>query len=204
LSAETAVLIIVTNTGHVENRTIALPKDINSQDIEKLVNILNARLKDTPLYYLKTALDREIKEVLRKHLSNYQQVMALLNDVLAYHPMDQIYFSGKSKILAQPEFKDVDKVMPLLNVLDDKAIVYDLLRPSGENGIHIKIGHENALNEIKDCSVITATYTIGGEHMGTVAVIGPTRMAYPKVVSLLDVVSHHLSELLTKRYQGMS
>ncbi|MGV3487133.1 MAG: heat-inducible transcriptional repressor HrcA [Tuberibacillus sp.] len=204
LSSETAVLIIVTNTGHVENRTITLPKGINPGDIEKLVNILNSRLNDTPLYYLKTALDREIKDVLRKSLTNYQQVMALLNDVLAYHPTDQIYFSGKTKMLAQPEFKDVDKVMPLLNILDDKAIVYDLLRPSGENGIHIKIGHENTLTEIKDCSVITATYTIGGEHMGTVAVIGPTRMTYPKVVSLMDVVSKHLSDFLTKRYQGLT
>jgi heat-inducible transcriptional repressor len=202
LSPETAVLIIITNTGHVENRTIALPKGVNAGDIEKLVNILNDQLKDTPLYQLKNALDREIKNVLRQHLSNYQRTMDVINDVLTYHPMDQIYFSGKTKMLAQPEFKDINKVLPLLNALDDKTIVYDLLRPSGENGIHIRIGHENTFTEIKDCSVITASYTIGGEHMGTVAVIGPTRMTYPKVISLLDEVSKNLSEVLTKRYQG--
>lgn len=199
LSAETAVLIIITNTGHVENRTITLPKDIDAGDIEKLVNILNNRLKETPLYQLKAALDREIRDLLRQHLTNYQKTMDLLNDVLTYHPMDQIYFSGKTKMLAQPEFKDINKVLPLLNALDDKTIVYDLLRPSGEDGIHIRIGHENAFSEIKDCSVITATYTIGGEHMGSVAVIGPTRMAYPKVVSLLDVVSKSLTDVLSKR-----
>ncbi|WP_027725716.1 heat-inducible transcriptional repressor HrcA [Tuberibacillus calidus] len=201
LNADTAVLIMVTNTGHVENRTIKLPQGINPGEIEKLVNILNNRLKDTPLYYLKDAVDLEIKDVLRQHISHFQQIMVLLNDALAYHPMDHIYFSGKTKMLAQPEFRDVDKVMPLLNMLDNKAVVYELLRPSGENGIHIKIGHENHLNEIKNCSVITASYTIGGEHMGTVAVIGPTRMAYPKVVSLMEIVSKHLSDLLTKRYQ---
>lgn len=201
LGRETAVLIIITNTGHVENRTIKLPEGLDARKVEMLVNILNDRLQGTPLFKLKNALDSEIKNVLRQHLSEYERIIEMLNDALEYHPVDHIYFSGKTNILSQPEFKDIDKVLPILNALENKDIVYELLRPSGEDGIHIKIGEENAMREIKDCSVITASYSIGGEHMGTVAVIGPTRMAYPKVVTLMELVTNSLSELLTKRYQ---
>ncbi|GGH84925.1 heat-inducible transcriptional repressor [Pullulanibacillus pueri] len=202
LSAETSVLIIITNTGHVENRTVSLPKGIQPQEIEKLVNILNVRLKGTPLYKIKFAIDREIKDVLRQHLSQYQLAIKMLNEALSYHPLDQIYYGGKTNMLAQPEFKDIDKVLPLLNALERKDIVYDLLKPIGDSRIHIKIGQENDFNEIKNCSVLTASYSIGGEHLGTVAVIGPTRMTYPKVVTLLDIVSRSLSKSLTERYQG--
>ena len=201
LSPETAVLIIVTNTGYVENRTVSLPTGIQASEIEKLVNILNERLKGTPLYQIRVAIDNEIKDVLRRHLSQYQLMIKMLNEALTNQPLDQIYYGGKNNILSQPEFKDIDKVLPLLNLLESKEIVYDLLKPVEDSKIHIKIGQENTLNEIKDCSVLTASYSIAGEHLGTIAVIGPTRMTYPKVVTLLDVVSRSLSKSLTKRYQ---
>ncbi|GGE47282.1 heat-inducible transcription repressor HrcA [Pullulanibacillus camelliae] len=205
LSEDVAVLIIITNTGHVENRTVTLPKGIKAEEVEKLVNIINIRLKGTPLYKVTSAIDRELKAVLRQNLSHHKQVIKMLNVALEYHPFDQIYFGGKTNILSQPEFKDINKVLPLLNVLESKEIVHDLLKPvDNKPGIQIRIGQENHLNEIKDCSVITASYSIGDEHIGTVAVIGPTRMTYPKVITLLDVVSKSLSKSLTLRYQGYS
>ncbi|MFC4618046.1 heat-inducible transcriptional repressor HrcA [Camelliibacillus cellulosilyticus] len=201
ISREAAVLIIITNTGHVESRTIALPKDIDPNDIQKIVNVLNDRLQGTPLYRLKSSVDHEIKTLLRQHLSDYRNAIDLLNDALETHPIDQIYYGGKTNMLSQPEFRNIDKVLPLLKALENKQVVYELLRPTDDKRIHIKIGAENAFSEIKDCSVITASYSIGDEPMGTVAVIGPTRMTYPKVVSLMDVVSKGLSKHLTRRYQ---
>lgn len=78
--------------------------------------------------------------------------------------------------------------------------MYRLLRSSPE-GIQIKIGHENDLQAIAHCSVITADYSILDQQMGTIAIIGPTRMEYRRVISLLDVVSKDLSRILTERYQ---
>ncbi|MBM7645812.1 heat-inducible transcriptional repressor [Scopulibacillus daqui] len=199
LNAEKAIMIIVTDTGHVESRTISLPKKVSARDIEKLINILNQKLKNVPVFQLKTKIEKEIKKVLNKHIENYEQILSILDEALSYHPLDQIYYGGKNNILAQPEFRDVDKFLPLLNALEEKETIYELLR-SPSSGINIKIGHENNLVAIKDCSVITASYSMGGEHMGTVAVIGPTRMAYPRVITLMEVISRKLTHLLTELY----
>ncbi|WEG14219.1 heat-inducible transcriptional repressor HrcA [Pullulanibacillus sp. KACC 23026] len=201
LSYETAVLIIVTNTGHVENRTVSFPSGVSTGDIEKLVRIVNEKLQGVPLYALKNALQTELNNLLRAHIKNYSNAIRFLDQAFTYSPIDSIFFGGKTNMLSQPEFKDIDKVLPLLNVLEKKERVYELLRNTSANGIQIKIGHENELLEARDCSLITATYSIGGEHMGTLAVIGPTRMMYPRVVSLMDQVSKGLSKFLTERYQ---
>ncbi|TCP32332.1 heat-inducible transcription repressor HrcA [Scopulibacillus darangshiensis] len=198
LNDDRAVMIVVTDTGHVENRMISLPPGINEQDIEKLVNILNEKLKMVPLYQLNQKIEQEVKNVLRKNISSYNQVMTILEKTLNVDSPDKIFYGGKNNILSQPEFQDIDKVLPLLNIFEKKEIIHDLLRtPSA--GLHIKIGKENDLVAIKDCSVITTTYSVSGEHCGTVAVIGPTRMAYPRVVTLMDIFSNSLSAILNER-----
>ncbi|WP_353948020.1 heat-inducible transcriptional repressor HrcA [Sporolactobacillus sp. Y61] len=192
------VLIIVTDTGHVENRVVTLPAGIRAEDIEKVVNILNDKLNMVPLYQLQSRLNTEIRSVLRDNVSYYERVMDLLTEGLSIDDPEQIFYSGKSNMLAQPEFQDINKVIQLLNVLEGKDLVRELLdMPPG--GLHIRIGRENKLNGIEDCSLITTTYTVGGEHLGTVAVIGPKRMAYPRVVTLIDLLSKILTSALSDR-----
>ncbi|WP_085523315.1 heat-inducible transcriptional repressor HrcA [Tuberibacillus sp. Marseille-P3662] len=198
---DTAVMIVVTDTGHVENRTMTVPEGIQYSDLEKIVNILNRHLQGTPLYQLQVRVRTELQHVLSHQFHYYQKALSMVEDALGQQSIDKIYYGGKMNILSQPEFQDIDKVLPLLNALENKTFAQELLRPASD-GMHIKIGHENDLLPLKDCSVITATYTIGGEHMGTVAVLGPTRMTYPRVVTLLDVVSNGLSNLLSQRYQN--
>ncbi len=194
-----AVMIIVTDTGHVEHRVIHLPRDINNVEIERLVNILNEKLKAVPLYQLHTRLQSEVQSVLKEHVHNYEQVIRVLQDTMKVDVPDQIFYGGKNNILSQPEFRNIDKVLPLLDVLEQKELVHQWLR-SPASGLQIKIGGENDLLAVKDCSLITTTYSIGGEHLGTVALLGPTRMAYPRVVSLMETVSKSLSDILKKRY----
>ncbi|MET1247566.1 MULTISPECIES: heat-inducible transcriptional repressor HrcA [Sporolactobacillus] len=198
LNETQGVLIIVTDTGHVENRVVSFPESIKADDIEKIVNILNDKLKMVPLYQLQSRLNVEIASVLRAHVRDYERVMTLLKDSLTINDPEQIFYSGKSNMLSQPEFQDVDKIISLLNVLEGKEIVRELMSMPAK-GLHIRIGRENKLNGIEDCSLITTTYSVGSEHLGTVAVIGPKRMAYPRVVTLIDMVSKLLTENLNKQ-----
>jgi heat-inducible transcriptional repressor len=198
LNETQGVLIIVTDTGHVENRVVSFPESIKADDIEKIVNILNDKLKMVPLYQLQSRLNVEIASVLRAHVRDYERVMTLLKDSLTINDPEQIFYSGKSNMLSQPEFQDVDKIISLLNVLEGKEIVRELMSMPTK-GLHIRIGRENKLNGIEDCSLITTTYSVGSEHLGTVAVIGPKRMAYPRVVTLIDMVSKLLTENLNKQ-----
>lgn len=198
LSPTQGVLIIVTDTGHVENRVVSVPDSIKAEDIEKIVNILNEKLNMVPLYQLQNRLNAEIADVLRNHVRDYKRVMSLLTEGLTINDPEQIFYSGKSNMFSQPEFQDVDKIISLLNVLEGKEIVRELMNMPAK-GLHIRIGRENKLIGIEDCSLITTTYSIGGEHLGTVAVIGPKRMAYPRVVTLIDLVSKLLTENLNKQ-----
>lgn len=198
LSEHKGVLIFVTDTGHVENRTVSLPESIKADEIEKIVNILNERLNMVPLYELQSRIETEISDVLRSNFRDYAQIMSLLTESLTIDDPEQIFFSGKSNMLAQPEFQDVNKIISLMNVFEGKEIIQELLSmPQG--GLHIRIGRENKLTGITDCSLITTTYSIDGEHVGTVAVIGPKRMAYPRVVTLIDMLSHILTKYFNDR-----
>lgn len=199
LSHKAAVAIFVASTGHVENRTITIPEGVTRGDIEKFVNILNERLSGSSLVELKPKLMKEIGAVIRENAEQYGKLIQMMSNTFSQEGSEKVYFGGKTNILAQPEFKDIEKVRLLFNAIEQEEIVHRILRTDSD-GIQIKIGHENEIIGMDNCSVITADYAVAEEHVGSIAIIGPTRMEYRRVVSLLDLVSKRLSEALKKRY----
>ncbi|MEJ9209988.1 heat-inducible transcriptional repressor HrcA [Bacillus smithii] len=201
LNKETAVAIIVTDTGHVENRTFTLPKTISSGDIEKMVNILNERLFGVPLDNLQDHIYKEVAMLLRQHISNYDDILRSLVRAVELPADEKLFFGGKTNMLNQPEFHDIEKIRLLLDMIEQEKGIARLLNQI-PIGIQVKIGRENKNLAMKDCSLITASYSIGDKHVGTIAVLGPTRMEYSRVISLLQFFSDSLSNVLTKLYQN--
>ncbi|MBU9722517.1 MULTISPECIES: heat-inducible transcriptional repressor HrcA [Bacillaceae] len=199
ISNEAAVAIIVTDTGHVENQTVAIPEGLNTHDLEKVVNIINERLKGVPLVHLRHKLTTEIGKVLEKYIDQYDLMLSLLNRTFISHQNEKVFFGGKTNILAQPEFHNVERVRELFNIFEENALISKLFRAE-DQGLTIKIGQENRFEPFDECTVITATYAIDGKHMGTVGILGPTRMEYPRVVGIMDYMAKDLSKLLTNRY----
>lgn len=200
LNADTAVAIIVTNTGHVENRTISIPPNLNMDDMQKVVNILNTKLVGVPLVRLKAKLYSEVGQELERHVDHYEGLLEVLDSVLQNDDEQRIFMSGTTNMLTQPEFKDVDKVKTILDLLDETPTLKKLFT-SLPSGIQVRIGTENDHKAIMDCSLITATYSINGEALGTIGILGPTRMEYGKVISLLDWISKDMGVLLGKWYK---
>lgn len=202
LTKTTAVSIIVTDNGHVENRMITIPKDLDTSDIEKIVNILNERLVGVPLLELPYKLEMETREVLNQHVKAADSIIQSLRTILASKPNTNVYVGGITNMLNQPEFHDINKVRKLMELMDEKSQIVSLFYPSG-NEIEIRIGSENNHLQMEDCSVITATYTIGEEQQGSIAIIGPTRMDYQRAVTLVDLMRSGLSKALSKKlYDG--
>ncbi|MDQ0231581.1 heat-inducible transcriptional repressor HrcA [Metabacillus malikii] len=199
INSETAVAIIVTNTGHVENRTISFPNALDPTDIEKMVNILNERLSGVPLVDLQDKIIKEVVTVLKNHIQNYDMMLKIMAGTLKVNPNEKMYFGGKTNMLSQPEFSDVGRIKNLLTMIDQEKELYSLLR-SNNTGISIKIGKENENIAMENCSLITATYSLGDNQLGTIAVLGPTRMEYSRVISLLSRMTHDLSKTLTDLY----
>jgi heat-inducible transcriptional repressor len=201
INHETAVAIIVTNTGHVENRTITFPGALDPSDIEKMVNILNDRLAGVPLIELHDKIYKEVVTVLKDHIQNYETLVKIMAGTLTLNASEKIYFGGKTNMLSQPEFTDIDRIRSLLKMIEQEKELYSLLQ-TNHSGITIKIGKENDNIAMENCSLITATYSLGNKQLGTIAVLGPTRMEYSRVISLLSRMTHDLSRTLTDLYHG--
>ncbi|WP_462412525.1 heat-inducible transcriptional repressor HrcA [Neobacillus sp. Marseille-QA0830] len=199
LNKETAVAILVTDSGHVENRTFSLPGSINSSDLEKMVNILNERLNGVPLDELHDNIYKEVASLLKQHINNYDWLLHSIAETVKIPNTEKLFFAGKTNMLSQPEFHDITKVRNLLTIIDHEEWITDMIR-SNSAGIHVKIGSEIQNSIMENCSLITATYSAGSEKLGTIAILGPTRMEYSRVIGLLKLLSRDLSSVLTKRY----
>lgn len=200
LTNETAVAIIVTNTGHVENRTVSIPQGLPMSQIEKFINILNTKLHGVPLLQLKSRIYTEISTELSMHVNKYEKFLKLLEQMLDNESSEKVYHSGVTNILNQPEFKDVEKVRTILDLFDGSQMLPKILAQA-EAGIQVRIGAENAIEAISDCSLITATYVIDGQSIGTIGILGPTRMDYSRVINILDYISKDLSLIYSRWYK---
>ncbi|MEF2247276.1 MULTISPECIES: heat-inducible transcriptional repressor HrcA [unclassified Paenibacillus] len=201
LDASSAVAIIVTNTGHVENRTITLPAGLSMSDMEKVVNILNTKLVGVPIIKLKSRLYSEVGRELERYTDHYEQLLIVLEQALASEEDEnRIFLSGTTNMLTQPEFKDVDKVKTILDLLDETPTILKMFTDLPA-GIQVRIGSENDHKAITDCSLITATYAIDGQALGTIGILGPTRMEYGKVIGLIDFLSKDMAIRLGRWYK---
>ncbi|RID83791.1 heat-inducible transcriptional repressor HrcA [Mesobacillus zeae] len=201
LNADTAIAIIVTDTGHVENRTFHFPANISPGEVEKMVNILNERLAGVPLVDLNAKIYKEIAVLLRQHIQNYDLMTEVLAETFKIPSNEKVFFGGKTNMLKQPDFTDLDKVRGLMAMIEQEEGISEMIRRNPE-GINVKIGRENNNSVMENCSLITATYSIGAEKIGTIALLGPTRMEYSRVIPLLKFISADMSAVLTTLYQN--
>lgn len=198
-----AVAIIVTSTGQVENKTVTIPPGVSVSEMEQVVNLLNSKLANVPLYKLKTRLYSELGQEMQRHIDHYEELMSVLDVALDSNDQEQkVYLSGTTNMLNQPEFKDVDKVRNILELLEQTPTLMKMMMPTpGETGIQVRIGTENDHEAIANCSLITATYSANGKTLGTIGILGPTRMEYARVMGILNILSHDLTRLLSHWYK---
>lgn len=198
-----AVAIIVTDTGHVENRKVTIPDGVPVESIQHYIELLNRKLVGMPLHRLKSALHTEVASELQRYSEQTDSVMTLLNEMVEGREEStaKVYLGGTTMILDQPEFRDVGKLKPLLDMFEHTQELVRLLEGATDSGIVVRIGDENANSTIKDCSLITASYSVGGQPVGTIGVLGPTRMDYGRVISVMHQLSTNLSGMLTRLYK---
>jgi len=199
LNEKQAVVIIVTSTGHVENKLIALPRDVSVSEIEKVVNILNAKLAGVAMMHLNSKIYDEVGEEIRRYVTHYQELIKVLDTTFTLEEEGRVFLSGAANMMNQPEFRDVEKVKSLYSLLEEHDTLVKLLSPT-EMGVQVRIGSENNFMAINNCSLITATYSIDGHTLGTIGILGPTRMEYGKVIGLMQYLSREMSNILSNHY----
>lgn len=198
LSGGRAIAILVTNTGHVETVHVRFSSEMQADDVETLVRVLNDKVVGVPISELRRTLYAELAGELRRTVERFEDAIAILNEVCQVPEREEaVYIGGASNMLAQPEFHDVGKAQPILSLLEQNTSVSSWF-PKAEDGIEVRIGAENTVVELQDCTVIATTYRLGGVPVGHIGVLGPTRMDYNRVMQILSFTSQALTEFLTR------
>ena len=160
------MVLIVTDTGYVENKVIELQGDVSTEELDRISALLNQKLRGINLKDLRPALLNEIRSDLVFHNELFNEAVKLLVKAITNKTNERVFVDGATKILEQPEFVDIQKFKPLLNMLEEEERLYKLLSSGTNRGAQVKIGHENEDLGIQDCSVVTASYEIAGRTVG--------------------------------------
>lgn len=195
------LIIIVNDSGIVRNTIFKMDENISEEQLTAISNFLNSKLKGLTL----DKVSKEIDTVMLKELYDFRNVVGniipIINQSLDEIEDVEIFADGMMNIFNFPEYKDIAKAKTLLSFIEDKDLMVDILLKDFYNDIEITIGDENSYDELKDCSLITATYKFDGNTVGKIGVIGPTRMDYINTINAVNLLSLNISEILDKYFQ---
>ncbi len=182
------VALVCTNKGIVENKQFMIPESTDIKELIKASEIINKLLIGTPINEVASRLEFDIKPIIAKQLHDYEAVYNIFysafNDFVSERKED-IHVSGRAKILEQPEYNDAQTIKQLAYKLDDDNFIKEVVQDKDNDEIKVYIGEDSKVD--KNTTVIKRKYNINGES-GTIAIIGPKRMEYARVIGLLDYV----------------
>lgn len=195
LDERRAIAVLMTDAGFVENRIVAIPDGATFEDFQRMARAINDGLAGKTLDAIPAATLKRIRREIGD-AALYEAALEVIHRALDTEKRERLYLGGTTEMLEQPEFHDVERVKEILLMLEEEQLLKDILYAHQGEGLRVSIGRENRYHGIQDCSVITATYHLDGELLGTIAVLGPTRMEYEKTMTLLDYMNSHLSEVV--------
>lgn len=183
------VALVCTDKGIVENRQFTIPDNIFIGEVVQVSEIINKMLIGTPIDEVSERLEFEIKPIIAKKIKQYETVYHIFYDAFNDFAKNtsNVVISGKSKMLDQPEYQNVEEVRTLIGKFDDEDFVRKI--ESKDSGINIYIGEENEFDP--NVTIIKSKFHINGEE-GTIAIVGPKRMEYDRVVGLLSYLNENL------------
>ena len=183
------IALVCTDKGIVENKQFTLPENTFVEEVVKTCEIINKMLIGTPISEVAEKLEYEVKPKIQKVIKQYEAVYGIFYD--AFNDFSKnasnVFFSGKTNILKQPEYNEVTAVKNIINKFEDDSLIRKI--EEKDAGINIYIGEENEFDP--NVTVIKTKYNINGEE-GTIAIVGPKRMEYAKVVALLNYIGENL------------
>lgn len=195
LGSRLLMAVILTENGLIKETIIKFDEDITNEQVETLTYLFNNRLKGKPLTDIEGPFEdfmhQEMNNMLRVVKPVLEQIKRALNEDV------QVYTEGANKSFEFPEFKDLEVAKNFANILDTektKQLISILNEDGNEDEIKVYIGDENMNKALKDFSVITFKHKENGHDLGTIAIIGPTRMDYSKVISTMKYISKKLNE----------
>ncbi len=183
--------VILTDTGIIKETIIKFDEDITEEQVSTLNFIFNNKLKGKPIEAIDKPLEEYIFSEMNYSLKVIKPIMEQLDRVI--NEDSNFYLEGANKSFELPEFKSLEVAKNFINLIDTKEIMLDLLNTGFAKDINVYIGDENDNEQLKDFSVITFKHRYQNKDLGTIGIIGPKRMDYSKVISVMKYISKKLN-----------
>lgn len=194
IDEKSMLLVIVSESGVVKHAVLKTNEKCTPHNLEIISNMLNSKLQDLTIGEITRKTVEAMDHEMKMFSSVIDAVVPVLLTTLEEMVNVNLYLDGLTNIFNLPEYHDIEKARDFVAMLDQKQDITDLLINSKDD-VDIIIGKENRHEEMKDCSLITATYRVNGMIVGKIGVIGPTRMDYDGIVSVMDFMRKNLTEV---------
>jgi heat-inducible transcriptional repressor len=194
--------IFIMESGLVQNKFIMLDEEMTQDELHKISNYLNQEFAGQPLRAIRQQVLERLTEEKARYDRLLQQAMQVGEKTFEEPLEDEsnIYLGGTANILDQPEFfANVDRMKEIFKAFEEKSRLISILdRCLAETGVNVVLGSETPFKDIQDCSFVTHTYSYDNRTLGVLGVIGPKRMAYPRVMAIVDYTANLVSKILTQ------
>ena len=192
LGSRMLMAVILTDTGTIKETIIKFEEDITQEQVNTLNLIFNSKLKGQLLVSIDKPMEQYIMSEMNSRIDVIKPIIEQISK--AIKDEEKIYLKGANKTFENPEFESSEFARNFMNLLDSKNLILDLL----ENSEDFKVYIGNEVNGLKDFSIVTFKNKVGGKDLGTIGIIGPTRMDYSKVISVMKYISKELNKELGK------
>ncbi len=198
LSTNSILVILVVNNDEVINKVINTQREYSSIELQQTANFLNQEYAGHELSSIRANLYKSMQEVREDMHRIMQTAVEMADQVIDRNKDSDFILAGETNLMQYNEMGDVDKLRQLFEAFNTKQDVLHLLDNSiHADGMQIFIGEESGYSAFGECSVVTSPYTVDDQVVGVLGVIGPTRMAYDKVIPIVDVTAKLLGSVLT-------
>ena len=198
LDSQHAILCIVADDGSIDTNVVDIPLGMSSEEMDYLAGKMSKLLEDRNLSDISVEILQNVHTDVVEDKLIFSSLLQAVRKMTGRRQEQKVFLGGTKQLLNQPEFRDVERVRNLLGILEEEKVQMDLLQGGEDSGLKVTIGSENKFTGIQDCSMVQATYRLNGQIVGTMAVLGPTRMEYGKVISVMDYLHKYLKTILDK------
>lgn len=198
LDSQHAILCIVADDGSIDTNVVDIPLGMSSEEMDYLAGKMSKLLEDRNLSDISVEILQNVHTDVVEDKLIFSSLLQAVRKMTGRRQEQKVFLGGTKQLLNQPEFRDVERVRNLLGILEEEKVLKDLLQGGEDSGLKLTIGSENKFTGIQDCSMVQATYRLNGQIVGTMAVLGPTRMEYGKVISVMDYLHKYLKTILDK------
>ena len=196
IDANTFIIVAMMSNNTVRNKLVRLPVSVGQDMIQRLSSVFNANFTDVTEERITPILIRSTERAVDDTMGLTGVIASFAIEILSESQEAKTCITGTNRLLSQPEFQDPAKAHALMSYLSDARHLHDLDAIACGGDVKVLIGPENVAEELRNSSVVLASYDMGGETKGLIGVVGPTRMDYSTVAAKLSLIAQALSQRL--------